>query len=114
MAFYKEIKLKGDQNVYELSNEIKKYTLRDLGFTTTKLGNFVYKINLDPSSPFNPNSIKLKVTVNNDLTAFKMAVLDSKELAEVDIFNNEKFNKIKEQLDFNLENMILRKIIVKK
>ncbi|MCF6514869.1 hypothetical protein GSH19_01660 [Lactobacillus sp. S2-2] len=114
MAFSKEIKLKGDINNYELSPEIKKYTLRDLGFTTTKLGNFVYKINLDPNSPFNSNSIKLKITVNDDLTAFKMAILDSKELKEVDIFNNDKFNKIKEQLDFNLENMITRKVIVKK
>ncbi len=77
MAFNKTVTLQGDSTAYTISSNVKKYTLKDLGFQETKVGNFSLKRSLDPKSPFNP-SIELKVMINSTLDGFKMAAVASK------------------------------------
>ena len=51
MAFNEVVRLKGDDHQYQLSSELKLFTLSDLGFTKTRNGNFEFKRSLDPNSP---------------------------------------------------------------
>ncbi|KID41291.1 hypothetical protein [Fructilactobacillus fructivorans] len=110
MAFSKSLQLKGGDTKYELSPEIKKYTLLDLGFSNTKSGNFAYKKSIDPESPFSKNAMKLKITINSDMAEFKMAIVDGNEMNDVDIFSNDKHLEERDQFNFIMQNMILRKV----
>lgn len=114
MAFTKEVQLKGDRHHYQISPELKLFTLSDLGFTKTRNGNFETKLSLDPNSPYLKKSLKLKVMINQDLTTFKMAIVDGSELKAVDIFSTDKFASEREQFDFVMNNFILRKVFIKK
>lgn len=114
MAFIEVVKLKGDTHQYQLSSELKLFTLSDLGFTKTRNGNFELKHSLDPSSPYLKKAIKLKIMINQDLKTFKMAVVDGSELKDVDIFSTDKYKDEKDQFDFLMNNLILRKVFVKK
>ena len=49
MAFTEVNQIKGDNQKYRLSPEIKKYSLRDVGFMETKTGKFELERSLDPN-----------------------------------------------------------------
>ena len=52
MQYERVVGLKGDKNQYAISDQIKEYTLLDLGFEKTKRGNFKYEGSLDRHNPF--------------------------------------------------------------
>ncbi|CAJ2232388.1 hypothetical protein [Fructilactobacillus sanfranciscensis] len=113
MAFNEVVRLKGDDHQYQLSSELKLFTLSDLGFTKTRNGNFEFKRSLDPNSPYLKKSIKLKVMIKQDLKSFKLSVVDGSELKEVDIFSTDKYENERTQFDFLMDNFILRKVFIK-
>ena len=53
MAYGQKSKLQGDTRTFELSPEIKRYSLRDVGFAESKGGKFTLERSLDPNSPYN-------------------------------------------------------------
>ena len=55
MAFAKTGKVNGDDQVYELRDNVKRFTLRDLGFVEGKTGVFSLERSRDPTSPYNAN-----------------------------------------------------------
>ena len=52
MAYATTAKILGDTTTYQLSPNVKKYSLRDTGFIETKGGKFQLERSLDPASPF--------------------------------------------------------------
>ncbi|MFV0555681.1 MAG: cysteine desulfurase [Lactovum sp.] len=87
MAFVTEKKLTDCKYNYSISPNIKKYTLRDVTFIPTKLGQFEFKRLLE----INPNSgegFLLKIIFNSDLTGFKLTVTDASGLRPTNIFKN--------------------------
>ncbi len=66
MAYQKKASLLGDKRTFELAAQIKKYTLRDVGFTESHGGKFVLERSLDPNSPFNA-ALKFKMTISAEL-----------------------------------------------
>lgn len=111
MAYDKTAKLLGDDQSYTISDGIKKFALKDVGFLESKNGVFTLKRSLDPSSPYNA-TVELKVTVNADLSGFKLAALAGNGLREVNIFKMERTSEFLEQFHYIMENLAERDIIV--
>ncbi|KRN29377.1 hypothetical protein IV38_GL000261 [Lactobacillus selangorensis] len=104
--------VQGDDKAYQLSPEIKKYTLRDVGFTPTKTGNFQVVRSLDPSSPYQ-NGIKLKITIDKDLKKFRMSITDPNGLQAINIFKGKNPDQV-EQYQYFIDNLIERKVLAVK
>lgn len=112
MAYSDTVQIKGDSQKYRLSPEIKKYSLRDVGFTESKNGKFQLERSLDPSSPYN-QGFKFKVTIEPELTKFKMATTTANGMREVDIHKGKDVDVHLEQLNYIIDNLIERQIIEK-
>ncbi|CAM2801970.1 DUF1831 domain-containing protein [Dellaglioa algida] len=112
MAFEKSIQLLGDIVTYELSADVKKYTLRDLGFAETKAGNFQLERSLDPNSPFN-QGIKVKIVVDKTLSGFKMSTTTANGLKAVNIFKDENKKAETEQFDYVIGQLVDRDVLKK-
>ncbi|WP_179395284.1 DUF1831 domain-containing protein [Lacticaseibacillus absianus] len=100
----------GDPRTYQISAQLKRYTLIDLGFVQTKNGNFQLERSLDPNSPFTAAN-KLKVTVKKDLSAFQMGVTTANGLKAVNIFQDAKTADNVEQYQYIIDNLIERNVI---
>nr|WP_253955862.1 DUF1831 domain-containing protein [Lactiplantibacillus pentosus] len=92
MAYTKTVQLDGDTTSYTLSATVKKYTLLDLGFVKGRSGAFSFERSLDPTSPYQA-AFKLKVTVNADLTGFKMTTVTGNGVQRVNIFKMTRIRK---------------------
>ncbi|MHC9532841.1 DUF1831 domain-containing protein [Dellaglioa sp. BT-FLS60] len=112
MAFEKSVQLLGDTATYELSLNVKKYTLRDLGFAETKAGNFQLERSLDPNSPFN-QGIKVKIIVDKSLSGFKMSTTTANGLKAVNIFKDEDKKSETEQFNYVIGQLIDRDVLKK-
>ncbi|MFD1124903.1 DUF1831 domain-containing protein [Lentilactobacillus raoultii] len=110
MAFSTAVKLTGDSHTYELSPAIKKYTLKDLGFTITKAGNYSLDRSLDPNSPYG-TGYKFKMMVAKGLDGFRMSVTTGNGLQKVNIFKNPETQSSVEQLNFLINNLINREVL---
>lgn len=110
MALATTATLKGDTTVYQLSPEVKRYTLRDVGFTEKKNGSYLLEQPLD-ISVLPQKSIKLKMTVNKDLQHFRMGVVSANGLQPVDIFNQPAMADKLEQFQFVIQNLLERKVL---
>ncbi|WP_261805753.1 DUF1831 domain-containing protein [Lapidilactobacillus luobeiensis] len=106
-----EVKLLGDERVFKLSPQIKAYTLRDVGFTKGKNGNFNLVRPLYGESPY-VAVFQLKMTVSADLDTLKMSVTDRSGLKAINIFKDEKNVKEVEQFNYLIENFMERDILV--
>ncbi len=82
MAFEKEIKLKDCKYLYTISPNIKKYTLRDTTFSQTKVGHYQL-IRLLETIPNSGDGFPLKITINKELTGFKLAITDQSGLNQI-------------------------------
>lgn len=109
MAYKKQVKLLGDQRLFELNPAVKKYTLRDIGFVESKNGRFVLERPLDVNAGFN-NSFKLKMAISSDLRTFKLTTTSANGLQEVNLFKKDD-SQLLEQLDYVLHQLIERKVI---
>ncbi|MCK8624738.1 DUF1831 domain-containing protein [Apilactobacillus xinyiensis] len=110
MAFSNENKLLGDNTTYRINPNIKKFTLRDLGFNTTNAGNFLYERSLDVNNPYG-NGIKIKITFKADLSGFKMSIVTGNGMQKVNIFKDDQHQSDVDQVRFILNNLIEREVI---
>ncbi len=107
MAYSKTAKVNGSNQEYTLRADLKKYTLRDVGFQQTAAGNFATELSLNPNSPYG-DGFKLKITVDKTLTGFKMAITTPNGLQKYNIFKNDENKDSVTQFKFIMDNMITR------
>ncbi|CAI2681391.1 cysteine desulfurase [Apilactobacillus apinorum] len=112
MAFEISNQLLGDNTVYAVSPEVKKYTLTDMGFVSTKAGNYSFERTLDPNDPY--NGVKLKIVFKGDLSSFKLSAVTSNGLNKVNIFTNKQSDELVEQYNFLMNNFVERNVFIKK
>lgn len=112
MAFQQEVQVAGDPQVYALSAELKRYTLRDLGFRETNAGGFLLERPLDASVPL-ARAIKLRMLVNKDLSGFKLSTVNPSGTGSVNIFTNANAAVLTEQYQFQINDLIERKVLRK-
>lgn len=110
MAFEDVAELKGSAKKYRLSTEVKRYTLRDHGFTETKSGNFQLVRSLDTAIG-NKQGVLLKLTVSKDLQTFKMSTTTANGLKNVDVYGNEKMQDLKNNLEYMLDGLVTENVL---
>lgn len=111
MAYGQKAKLQGDTRTFELSPEIKRYSLRDVGFVESKGGKFTLERSLDPNSPYN-QGFKFKMTVTSALDGFKMVTTTANGIKEVNVFKGNDAETHIEQLNYILKDSMDHNIIV--
>ncbi|XCY70533.1 DUF1831 domain-containing protein [Streptococcus iniae] len=112
MAFEKEIALKDCRYRYAISSDIKKYTLRDTTFFQTKLGHYELTRLLE-EVPNSGQGFPLKITINKDLTSFKLAITDMSGLRLVNIFKSEQTKILQDKFYFLMDSLVERGIFTK-
>ncbi|MDO4680231.1 MAG: cysteine desulfurase [Aerococcus sp.] len=112
MAFQKSASLKGSETEYQVSEQCKKYTLRDNNFVETKIGNFHYEQLVHPT--FNdPRTVKLIIKVKKDLSGLDLNVTQANGLRTVDLYHDEKFESFIEPVDFILHHMVQEHVLTR-
>ncbi|HEP6547955.1 TPA: DUF1831 domain-containing protein [Streptococcus pyogenes] len=112
MAFEKEIKLKDCKYLYTISPNIKKYTLRDTTFSQTKVGHYQL-IRLLETIPNSGDGFPLKITINKELTGFKLAITDQSGLRLVNIFKTKDNQILQDKFYFLMDSLVEREIFSK-
>lgn len=112
MVYQASVQVPGDQTTYAISPNIKKYSLIDLGFEQTRQGNYKYTGSLDRTNPFKP-AAKLQITVNAELTGFKMDTVSANGLRKINIFTGPRSEEFVTQYHFILDEMVAREILTK-
>lgn len=112
MAFETSIHLKNAKYRYTISPKIKKYTLKDTTFMETKIGN--YELNrLLEKVPNSGEGFPLKITINKDLTAFKLIITDLSGLRPVNIFKSEEHKILQDKFYFLMDSLVERDVFIK-
>lgn len=111
MQFAKTVQVTGDTDTYQLSPEVKRYTLLDLGFEETRRGNYEYVGSVDTDNPFKPVA-KLRILIASDLTGFKMETVTGNGASKINIFKHARANEFVEQYHYILKEMIDRHVFV--
>lgn len=111
MAFNKKVTIAGDAT-YQLSNQIKKYTLGDLGFITNNAGVYVLHRSLESDKSV-ANAIQLKVSINQDLTGFKLSTVSAGDVVRVDIFKNNHAEEMVKLYQFFMAELVARDVLEK-
>ncbi|MGT2932632.1 DUF1831 domain-containing protein [Streptococcus catagoni] len=112
MAFEKEIALPDCLYSYAISPKIKKYTLRDTTFIQTKIGHYELTRLLE-EIPNSGDGFPLKITINKDLSAFKLAITDKSGLRLVNIFKSDKHKILQDKFYFLMDSLVERDIFTK-
>ena len=113
LAFEKTATLKGSNDVYTLSPDLKKYTLRDNAFEELKTGNFQYNRTLTGDSLGN-QEVKLKIVISDDLTKLKIATTTMNGLRAILIYKGDGFKEICEKFEFIMQEFENQRIFLKK
>lgn len=103
----------GDTDFYEISPEIKKYSLLDVGFQETKQGNFRLERPINGDSPYDARYV-LKVNINKDFSNLKMATTDKSGLHNLNIFKSKNTAKEVEDFRYLMNFLIEKNILVKR
>lgn len=81
----RQAQVQGDQEIYELNPDIKKYSLMDAGFMESNKGSFRLEHPINGSSPYAARYY-LRATVSKDLDSLKLAITDKSGLHNINMF----------------------------
>ncbi|MDR3240740.1 MAG: DUF1831 domain-containing protein [Lactobacillaceae bacterium] len=109
MAFEKVVQVAGDTVKYIFNPELKRYALGDTGFVQNNAGAYVMQRALEPSKGLE-KSIKLKVSVDKDLTGIKIKTVNPSGNDTVNIFTGDK-TELVELFRFYLNELVDREIV---
>ena len=104
MAFEKEI---------TLENCLYSYAISDTTFSQTRIGNYELTRLLE-KVPNSGDGFPLKITINEDLTGFKLSITDKSGLRFVNIFKSEDNKILQEKFYFLMDSLVERDIFTKK
>lgn len=112
MAFEKSVKVAGDTVTYEFNPGLKKYALGDTGFVQNNAGAYIMQRALEPSKGL-AQSIKLKVSIDKNLTGVKIKTVNPSGNDTVNIFKNSN-PELVELFRFYLNELVEREILLVK
>ncbi|PMD69116.1 hypothetical protein [Companilactobacillus nuruki] len=81
----RQAQVQGDQEVYELNPDVKKYSLMDAGFQETNKGSFRLEHPINGSSPYAARYY-LRATVDKNLESLKLAITDKSGMHNINMF----------------------------
>lgn len=112
MAFEKTVHLRDCKYQYTISPKIKKYSLRDNTFFETKIGHYELTRLLE-KVPNSGEGFPLKITINKDLSSFKLMITDKSGLRPVNIFKSEDHQILQDKFYFLMDSLVERDIFTK-
>lgn len=92
MATYAKDALPGSKDLYKVSPEAKRYTLRDNGFTENKNGSFHYERTLSMHSG-DKTAPKLKIVISKGIDELKLSTVTANGLKKIDLYKTEQLNE---------------------
>jgi len=95
----------GSNKEYIVSEDAKRYTLRDNSFTESKNGNFQYERNLS-AVPSDKTAQKLKISINKEMSELKIKTLSPNGLKKVNLYQNDRFEDARKFAEYILENLV--------
>lgn len=101
--------LPGSNQEYVISDNAKRYTLKDNFFTETRNGNFQYERSL--SKVPNKQAPVLKIQINKTLDELKISSVNAKGLKVIDLYKNESFNDYREFAEFLLQDLVENNVL---
>ena len=104
MAFEKSIHLADCKYRYTISSNVKKFTLRDTTFVQYELHRLLEKV------PNSGEGFPLQITINKDLTGFKLSITDKSGLRNINIFKNEDHHILQEKFYFLMQSLVDRQV----
>ena len=81
----RQAQVQGDQEVYELNPEVKKYSLLDSGFMETNKGSFRLEHPINGSSPYEARYY-LRAVVSKNLDRLKLSITDKSGMHNINMF----------------------------
>lgn len=105
----KQVKFQNGKT-YKTSNDIKVYSLRDIGFIEQERGDFTYGRPLYQDSPYDVVAY-FKVDINKDLSELNILITDPAGLKQLNIYDKPEFAKMKKLIDYDLQDLQDHKII---
>jgi len=75
----------GDQEIYKLSPDVKRYSLMDSGFMETNKGSFRLEHPINGSSPYAARYF-LRAVVGKDLDSLKLSITDKSGMHNINLF----------------------------
>ncbi|RRG17367.1 cysteine desulfurase [Weissella viridescens] len=112
MAFEKQVTIPGDDQVYAISPNIKKYALTDTGFINKPNGTYVLERSLEPMKPVNA-AITLKIVVNATLTGLKIKTLNPAGTIIINLFEIKDNAEMVKLYHYYIDDLIQRDVLVK-
>ncbi|PRY83908.1 DUF1831 domain-containing protein [Alkalibacterium olivapovliticus] len=92
MATFKTDSLLGSETRYAVSDEAKRYTLRDNGFLETKNGAFQYERTLSIHA-VDKKAPKLKIVISKEIDELKVSAVTSNGLKKIDLYKSDQLEK---------------------
>lgn len=105
MAFDKTAQFKGSAKKYQLGSTVKRYTLRDHGFTETKTGNFQLVRSLDTTLK-HKQGVMVKITVSKELDGLKFSTTSANGLRALDVYGNSNMQEAVANLEYLLSELV--------
>lgn len=112
LATYKKDSLLGSDQSYSVSDQAKRYTLRDNGFIETKNGSFQYERVLSTQA-MDKKAPKLKIAISKEIDELKISTVTPNGLKKVDLYKNKERQKEREFAENILLNMIEGNVLKK-
>ncbi|AXX64635.1 cysteine desulfurase [Bombilactobacillus bombi] len=100
----------GDNHRYQINPKIKVYSLTDVGFQQTKLGNFHLEQPISGNSPY-VESYKLKIKIMQNLKDLRIDTTDNSGMHVINIFKLKDNQEVIEQYNYAIKNLLDREIL---
>ncbi len=94
---------------FQINPECKPYTLRDNGFTNTKIGNFMYKRDLNVDTA---QGLVLKVVVDKNIEKLSISTVNKTGLNNINVMKLEDNEMIVEKINFIFDGFIDRDVLI--
>lgn len=112
MAFEQSISLKDCKYTYAIDPNIKKYALKDLTFSESKIGHYELSRLLE-EVPNSGQGFLLKIVIHKELTGFKLNITDQSGLRLVNIFKSDDHKILQDKFYFLMDSLVERQIFTK-
>lgn len=103
----------GDKDIYEISPEVKRYSLLDAGFVEGRNGHFKLSRPISGSSPYDARFL-LKITVSDEFSRLRMSITDKSGLHNLNIYKGKDTKSEIDDYKFMMNFLEEKNILIKK
>ena len=103
----------GDNDIYEINPDVKKYSLLDAGFVEGRNDHFKLQRPISGTSPYDARYL-LKITISEGFYHLKMAITDKSGLHNLNIYKGKDTKSEIDDYKFMMNFLQEKNIVIKK